>query len=143
MGQKCKSPDCQVTIPPQKGSARPRKYCETCRPPRNRGNPRVIPMSVGAEQAAPPPAATASASVVASYEKRLAASDVLGTPEGSHVMLLARLLEDGVGSMTAAGAASLSRELRAAMEAALKDAPAEGDVLDELSARRQQKASGA
>lgn len=81
--------------------------------------------------------------MAASYEQRLEAAGVLESPEGSHVMLLARLLEDGVGSMTAAGAASLSRELRAAMEAALKDAPAEADVLDELSARRQQKAAGA
>lgn len=83
-------------------------------------------------------------SVVASYEKRLTAADALDTPEGAHVMLLAKLLEAGAGSgMTAAGAASLSRELRAAMEAALKDAPAEADVLDELSERRRQKASGA
>lgn len=82
-------------------------------------------------------------SVAISYEQRLDAAGVLESPEGSHVMLLARLLEDGVGSMTAAGAASLSRELRAAMEAALKDAPSEADVLDELSERRRQKATGA
>lgn len=86
-----------------------------------------------------------SSGVAATYEKRLTAADVLDTPEGAHVMLLARLLESGSssGSMTAAGAASLSRELRAAMEAALADAPAEADVLDELAERRRQKAAGA
>lgn len=81
--------------------------------------------------------------MVATYEERLDAAGVLDTPEGAHVMLLARLLEEGAGGMTASGAASLSRELRAAMDAALKDAPGEADVLDELAERRRQKASGA
>ena len=129
---------CGARIPPQQGSARPRKFCVTCRPSRNRGNPRVIPMSESSEK----PKSTGSG-VADSYRRRLDSAGVLDTPEGSHVMLLASLLEDGMGSHTAAGAASLSRELRAAMESALRDVPGEPDVVDELEERRRQKAAGA
>ncbi len=143
-GRPChNAPECREIIPPQKGSSRPRKFCVKCRPPRNRPNPRVIPMSGATEPPNQP--RRAPTGVVASYEARLAASEVLDSPEGAHVMLLAELLESGSrgGGMTAAGAASLSRELRAAMDSALKDAPAEPDVLDELEERRRRKASGA
>lgn len=47
------------------------------------------------------------------------------------------------GQHTAAGAAALSRELRAAMETALQGAPQKADAMDELEARRRQKAAGA
>jgi hypothetical protein len=67
---------------------------------------------------------------------------MLETPDGEHVLLLAGMLASGEG-LTASGAASLSRELRAAMTVALKDAPSEGDFLDELAERRRQKATGA
>jgi hypothetical protein len=79
--------------------------------------------------------------VVAAYQRQLTDADRLETPEGAHVMHLARFF--GAGNHTAAGAASLSRELRAAMEVALKGAPVKADKLDELAARRAAKAEGA
>jgi hypothetical protein len=132
--------DCGAVIPPQKGSARPRKYCEACRPPRNRPNPRVIKLPT---PDAEPPATSEhhEPQLVASYRRRLETAERLGTPEGEHVLLLARLL--ATSEHTAAGAASLSRELRAAMEDALRDAPREADKLDELAARRAAKVAGA
>lgn len=132
--------DCGAVIPPQKGSARPRKYCEECRPPRNRPNPRVIKLPTTAPEPAAPPASH-EPDLVGSYRRRLEVAERLGTPEGEHVLLLARLL--ATSEHTAAGAASLSRELRAAMEDALKDAPREADKLDELAARRAAKVAGA
>jgi len=40
---------------------------------------------------------------------------------------------------TGSGTASLSKELRSVMAAALRDAPAAGDPIDELRARRDRK----
>lgn len=78
---------------------------------------------------------------MASYLKQLEAVDRLDSPEGAHVMLLAGLF--ATGSHTSSGAASLSRELRAAMDAALQGVPPAADRMDELAKRRQQKAAGA
>lgn len=133
---------CGATIPPQQGSARPRKFCVECRPPRNRPNPRVIDLSgVKAPTEAPEPSRRPVSGLVASYQRQLEAVERLDTPEGAHVMHLAELFVSG--NHTAAGAASLSKELRAAMEEAVKGAPRQADRLDELAARRVQKASGA
>ncbi|MFD6071384.1 hypothetical protein, partial [Amycolatopsis lurida] len=130
---------CGATIPPQQGSARPRKFCTTCRPPRNRPNPRVIDLKASPE--APEAPQRPVSGLVASYQRQLEAVERLDTPEGAHVMHLAALFVSG--NHTAAGAASLSKELRAAMEDAVKGAPKQADRLDELAARRVQKASGA
>lgn len=133
---------CGATIPPQQGSARPRKYCVECRPPRNRPNPRVIDLGGVKAPSGPPEAPQGPVSgLVASYQRQLEAVQRLDTPEGAHVMHLATLFVSG--NHTAAGAASLSKELRAAMEDAVKGAPKQADRLDELAARREQKASGA
>jgi hypothetical protein len=139
MRKVCATAGCGAVIPPQQGSARPRKYCEECRPPRNRKNPRVIELP---QREAPartdepdlPPLAEA-------YRKQLEQAERLETPEGAHVMHLAVLFASG--QHTAAGAASLSRELRSAMETALRGAPKAEDALDELTARRRRKAAGA
>lgn len=131
--------ECGASIPPQQGSARPRKYCVLCRPPRNRPNPRVIELPDA--KAAPEAPSRPVTGLVASYQRQLEVVERLDTPEGAHVMLLAELLV--AGSHTAAGAASLSKELRAAMEVAVKGAPRQADRLDELAARRVQKASNA
>lgn len=122
---------CGAEIPPQQGSARPRKFCFVCRPPRNKPNPRLIDL----------PATEAEPPLVASYRAMLVETARLDSPEGAHVMHLAELF--AAGKHTAAGAASLSRELRAAMDAALAGAPKKADALDELSARRNRKASSA
>lgn len=79
--------------------------------------------------------------MVRSYRDRLEAADRLDSPEGSQVMHLAELF--ACGKHTAAGAASLSKELRAAMDAAMQGAPREADKLDELAERRWRKVTGA
>lgn len=131
--------ECGSVIPPQQGSARPRKFCERCRPPRNRKNPRVIELPTTA--ALPEESAVDEPPLVSSYRKQLTTAERLDSPEGAHVMHLADLFANG--QHTAAGAASLSRELRAAMEMALMGAPKAADALDELANRRRKKAAGA
>lgn len=138
MEKVCASPGCGEVIPPQQGSARPRKYCTTCRPPRDRKNPRVIELSdrggKQVEAAQPVP-------LVESYRRQLETAERLETPEGALVLHLATLFaSDG---HTASGAAALSRELRAAMEVALRGAAKQGDAVDELLARRRAKAESA
>lgn len=135
----CATPSCATVIPPQQGSARPRKYCVDCRPPRNRKNPRVIDLPKPA--AVPDVSDPGEPALVVTYRKQLGQVERLDSPEGAHVMHLANLFANG--QHTAAGAASLSKELRAAMEMALKGAPKAADALDELAKRRHQKASGA
>lgn len=136
MAKVCETPDCDRPLPPHKGRQRPRKFCEVCRPPRNRPNPRAIQLAV-----ADTPPVPADPPLVASCRKRLAAAGREADPLGAQALLLAEML--AAGGHTAAGAASLSRELRAAMDAALAGAPAEPDALDELARRRDRKLSGA
>lgn len=124
----------------QPGPGRPRKYCTTCRPPRNRRNPRVVQLPEP-EKPAAAEKPHAPGGLVESYRARLEAAECLNTPEGAHALHLAELL--AAGSHTASGAAALSKELRAAMTEALKDAPVTADRLDELEARRKAKAAGA
>lgn len=131
---------CKAVIPPQQGSARPRKYCTKCSPPRNRPNPRVIHLPAG-EPGSTDVVQPVEAPLVAMYRKRLETAEQVETPEGAHVLYLAALLV--AGEHTASGAASLSKELRAAMELAVKDAPREPDAIDELEERRRAKVAGA
>jgi hypothetical protein len=91
--------------------------------------------------AAPPRTPESETGLLASYRRQLETADRLDSPEGAHVMHLAALF--ATGSHTASGAASLSRELRAAMDVAMAGAPREADKVDELSARRIAKATGA
>jgi len=79
--------------------------------------------------------------LVTTYQQVLKAADRLATPEGAHVMHLAELFANG--RHTAAGAASLSKELRAAMESALRGAARAPDAMDELEERRRRKTSTA
>ena len=79
--------------------------------------------------------------MLAAYRRRLVEAERLDSPEGAHAMYLATLL--AAGSHTAAGAASLSRELRAAMDVALQGAPVEADAVDEIAERRARKLGGA
>jgi hypothetical protein len=133
----CATPGCGEVIPPQQGSARPRKYCTTCRPPRDRKNPRVIDLPDRDE----PKSRPVRASLVETYRRQLEDAERLDTPDGALVISLATLFESG--DHTASGAASLSRELRAAMEVALRGAAKQGDSIDELTARRRAKAASA
>lgn len=139
MKKTCATTGCDEVIPPQPGSARPRKYCTTCRPPRERKNPRVVDMPD--RDAAPKTPSPGRLSLVATYRRQLEEAERLDTPDGALVLQLAELFE--LGDHTASGAASLSRELRAAMEVALRGAAKQGDSIDELTARRRAKAASA
>lgn len=130
--------ECGAAIPPQKGSARPRKFCVVCRPPRNRKNPRVASLPASPSQPSDDPAEPL---LLKAYREQLEAVGREASPEGVHVLHLARLFAEG--QHTASGAASLSKELRGALEVAMKGAPKVADVVDELEERRRQKAAGA
>src|SRR6266540_3161830 len=112
----CATSSCSAVIPPQQGSARPRKFCVECRPPRNRKNPRVIDMPKPA--AVPDGPVSDEVPLVTTYRSQLERAERLDSPEGAHVLHLANLFANG--QHTAAGAASLSKELRAAMEMAMR-----------------------
>lgn len=141
----CESPTCGNVIPPQKGSARPRKYCTACRPPRNRPNPRLVTLDRAERADGPRDAPTAPLlaehPIVVQYRQRLTAAGRLDTTKGAVVMHLAALF--AAGQHTAAGAAALSRQLLAAEEAALAGAKTQADAMDELEARRRHKVSSA
>lgn len=136
----CASHGCDLEIPPQQGRSRPRKYCEKCRPPKGVPNPRVIQLP-DVSPTGSDVAVTGDLGLVGAYRRQLEAVGRLDTPEGVHVLTLAALF--AAGGHTSSGAASLSRELRAAMEMALKGAPAVPDEMDELAERRRVKASSA
>lgn len=123
--------DCGRPIPPQTEKGRPRKYCVACRPPRARREP-------GARAHAQP---VEDQNLIDRYTAELEEAGRLDTPDGAHVMLLARLLARGGHS--ASGAAALSRELRTAMNVALRDLGSDGgDLVDELARRREEKLAG-
>jgi hypothetical protein len=88
---------------------------------------------VRAERAAP-----GTAGLLAETRARLVDAGRLDSPEGALAILLAGMLEDG--GHTAAGAAALAKQLLATMAAAVGDAPAQSDGLDELARRRADKA---
>ncbi len=132
--------DCHAALPLQKGRHQPRKYCTTCRPPRNR--PKVVnvaPAEVVAQvvaQVAPrvteirPGAQTESLTLVAATTTRLAELSRLGTPEAVLVLSLARSIDDGGHS--GASLASLSNAYARALTVATQDAQ-ESDAADGVS----------
>lgn len=135
MARVCATPGCGGPIPKSAGRSAPRKYCLGCRPRRDRPNrSHVVNLPASKPDTKP-------RGLVATYRRRLESAGRLDLPEGEHVMLLAEML--AAGGHTASGAASLSRELRAAMDSALEGAPKVADDIDELTARRERKASGA
>lgn len=136
MERVCATPTCKAIIPPQKGRARPRKYCEVCRPPRKRPNPRVFTLPDDRRDVR-----QSSVGLLEAYRRRLEDAGRVDAPEGVHVLTLAEMLT--VGQHTASGAASLSRELRAAMEEAMKGTKPAADFIDELAERRRKKISSA
>ena len=136
MGRTCR--DCGAEIPPASGRGRPRARCADCSPPEKR-KPVAEPTQV--MQLPPQPPSQGEPGLVAAYRDQLDERGVLDTPEGAQVLHLATLLQ--AGPHTASGAAALSRELRAAAEAALRHAAPAADRFDEIAARRAAKAAGA
>jgi len=110
------------------------KFCsDDCRV-RNASESKVVDL--------PPPAEALTApAVAAAVRVELESAGRVESTLGQAALRLAARI-DGGGD-TGAGMASLSRELRATMDAALRDAAKSADLLDELAARREQKAAGA
>lgn len=110
--------------------------CRTGRCPQAPGSPAAEPITLH-----PAEPLEGEEPLVASYREALEAAGRASTPEGLHVLFLANFL--AAGKHTGAGAASLSRELRAAVELAMRGAKQKSDALDELATRRDRKVSGA
>jgi hypothetical protein len=85
--------------------------------------------------------ASARPELVAAIEAELEAAGRLDTALGRQALRLAQRMHSEFD--TGSAIAALSRELRATMAEALKDATPVADPLDELAARRSRKAAGA
>ena len=109
------------------------------------GMPEIVPITPVLRPKTPhsgsETASDADLALIESFQGRLVSAGRLETPQGQLVMRLVDLLVHG--HHTSSGAATLSKEVRAAMDEALKGAPLPADALDELANRRRQKAAGA
>jgi len=94
-------------------------------------------VDLSAKAEAPPAAAAVSVAVLA----ELVAAGRESSSLGVQALALAGRID--AGRDTGAAIASLSRELRATVEAALKGVAAKADGLDDLARRREKKAAGA
>lgn len=114
---------CGGPLPVHNGRHRPRKFCTTCRPSRNRGTEqRVTEIRPGAQ--------TDGLTLVAATTARLAELGRLGTPQSVLVLNLARSIDDGghSGASLASLSGAYSRALVAAEQGA--DDKAEGDGVE-------------
>lgn len=123
---------CGAVIPPRNGPGKPRSKCVRCAPPRNRAARVSAPVVELGAAAAP-----VSTGVVAAVRAELEAAGRLDCAAGALAVSLAEQLQ--AGGQSGASAAALSREIRAAVESALKEAKPAGDALDELRERRAQR----
>lgn len=131
MSRECR---CGRPIPVQSGPGRPRTRCDVCSPPgRRHGAAPLASLPAAVERPTP-----GTAGLLAETRARLVDAERLDSPEGALSILLAGMLEDG--GHTASGVAALSKQLLATLQAAVGDAPAAADGLDELARRRADKA---
>lgn len=105
--------DCGAKLPVQQGRHQPRKYCTTCRPPRNRGVTTTEARVTTLRPDLPSPKVT----LTSATERALRDAGRHEDPEGLAVLQLAHSIDEGGHS--GASLASLSREFRAALAAAL------------------------
>lgn len=104
------------------------KFCGgTCGKRAQRGAPTL-------SQVKPPIAQADGEDLVAAVIAELEAAGRRSSALGVQAVVMARAVE-----AAETGAAALSKELRAVMAAALRDAPAAPDLVDELKARRDAK----
>jgi hypothetical protein len=126
--------DCGAPIPPQVGPGRPRTKCDACRRVRSRPERRkgiVTPLRAETAAAAVAEPVSLETAIRAELD-RYGRAD---SPDGAAALYAARVLD--MGGHTGSSAASLLREMRTAVEAAVRGVPAEGDVVDELRAKRR------
>lgn len=113
------------------------KYCgATCRQRARRAAP-ASPALVNADAGKQPSALSgAGEDIVASVVAELTAA---GRQDSAMGVLAVQLAQRMTRFDTGGGLAALSKELRAVMAAALQQAPASSDLIDELKARRDAK----
>jgi hypothetical protein len=135
----CSAPGCGKVVP-QRSGKRARLYCDSlCRNRASRAR-RANPDAVVALPAAPPPPPDTSLADV--VRRDLEAAERLETLPGQIALALA--LRMTAAGTTASSVASLSKELRALMAEALAGTVVRRrDLIDEIGARREQKAAGA
>ena len=118
---------CHAPLPVQKGRHQPRKFCTTCRPPRNRGKSAatvpVTPVNPPKIREIRPGAAEKPQTLTEASEARLRDAGRLSDPSALVVLAVARSIEEGGHS--GASLAALSREFRAALASALDGVEAE------------------
>lgn len=134
--------DCGAIIPPTSGGGRPRIRCVECAPPRaehvaTTKNVTARQLRINAERKAERDPEFKPGAVEESVRETLHAAHVYGQPKAVIAMRLARILDRGGES--AAGYASLSRELRTVLDEALSAANAAADPLNELLAARRER----
>lgn len=126
---------CDACGQPYEAKQKRSRFCSTnCRVKAHRGQVTAGPTAVA-------PVPDGEAPVVVRYRKALADAGRLETPRGEHVLMLAQSIS--TGAHTAAGMASLSRELREAFDKAIVGATQVADPVDEFTARRLGKVVGA
>lgn len=122
--------ECGNPIPAQVGRARPRKWCTTCRPPRNRTKPPAAVLKLsrpGAGRGGP--VATSSPTPVTDETRATLAKVGRETSwQGAAALTVAREIDRGNAS--ASGLAALVKSHREAMTAALEGTAPDADVLD-------------
>lgn len=92
-----------------------------------------------ATEASSAPAPASDGDVAGAVREKLAAAKVEATPLGRSALVLARRIDTFGAIEPGAALASLTRELRATLEAALMKADAEGDPVDELARQRSRR----
>jgi hypothetical protein len=134
-----KNPDCKRRFTRAKGSSR--LYCEVCAPPKLRarkpGAPATVTGLPGAGQEAPEQAERVPGRLETATMAELVSVGRAESVEGAVALHLAELMDRGghTGSQTA----SLSRELRSAVAAAVSGGTPVGDVLDDLQKQRAER----
>lgn len=117
------------------------KYCgERCRKRAQRrpgGTKAVKVLELPAEPTSETPSTAVAAATVVELER----AGRLETAVGQAALVLAQRIDANSGE-TGASLASLTRDHRAAMAEALRDAEVNSDEVDELKARRERKLAG-
>lgn len=141
MATLCNAPGCGKPLPAAVPGKRARLYCDsTCRGRAYRANGGNAREKVSAADPAPIDPDRVTLAVV--VRRQLEAADRVETVPGQLALELAQRLESA--GTTASSVATLSKELRALLAEALAGTvPVAKDVIDEIGARREQKAATA
>lgn len=135
--RKCES--CGAVMPAQQGRGRPRKVCEACRPTRSAA--RVVQLGGGAEVEIREPARKRDEpALVAAVRAQLIDAGREATVDGVLALELAGRIVDRM--TTGAAVATLSRELAATLERAVRGAKVEADPVLDFVAKRAERAAG-